>query len=75
MDEVYRKRQLQEGGSDPFQDARVPEGDPALSAAGEGKGDAEAAERSRELREEKHREFHDRVRPPTRAPHDDRDEA
>ena len=67
-DQVYRKRQFAEGGSDPFEDARVPEGDPALSAAGDGKGDADAAHAARELREAKHREFHDVVRPPSRRP-------
>ena len=62
MDDVIRKRQLEEGGSDPFQDSHVPEGDPLLSGAGDGKGDAAAAEASRRLRDRKHREFHEKVR-------------
>lgn len=61
MDDVIRKRQLEEGGSDPFQDSHAPEGDPLLSGAGEGKGDADAAEASRRLRDRKEREFRDRT--------------
>lgn len=73
MDDVYRKRQLSEGGSDPFQDSEIPEGDPALSASGDARGDARAAEDARELRRSKHREFHEVVRPPARPPREDRD--
>lgn len=64
MDDIYRKRQREEGGPDPFQDALAPEGDPARSASGAGDGDGRAAEEARELRRRKHREFHETVRPP-----------
>lgn len=68
-DEVYRKRQLEEGGPDPFQDVHTPESDPARSAMGDGRGDAAAVELARRMLERKHREFHQRVRP--QGPHDD----